>query len=84
MERDFDKDNKIAEDTAAGDHIEFVKDSLSSSSSSSMVWSVVVHSGSLYVQSDTEIQFSLGPILGIQPSKDKGGCIKVSCHTEFN
>ena len=49
-----------------------------------MVWSVVVHGGSLYVQSDTETQFSLGPILGIQASKDKTDCIKVSYHNKFS
>lgn len=84
MERDFDEDNTVAEDTAAGDHIAFVKEDSSSSCNLSMVWSVVVHSGSLYVQSDTEVQFSLGPILGIQPSKDEVDCIKVSYHAEFS
>ena len=63
--------------------IAFVKEDSSSSCSSSIVWSVI-HSGSLYVQSDTEVQFSLGPILGIQPSKDKVDCIKVNCRTEFS
>ena len=68
----------------AGDRTAFVEEDFCLATIQAMVWSVVVHGGSLYVQSDTETQFSLGPILGIQASKDKTDCIKVSYHNKFS
>ena len=66
---------------AAGDQTAF-EPKEDSFHNSAMVWSVILHSGSLYVRSDGETQSSLGPILGIQASKDKLDCIKVSCNIE--
>lgn len=76
MESDLEDHNALA--NVASDRKALVEESFLSSRNSSMVWSIIVHSGSLYVQSDSGIQFSLGPILGIQASKDKAECIKVS------